>query len=371
MSLRRRIVDFAIGFVCRRPKIGRIPETATSIFVLRNNDLGDVLTTTPLFEALRMRYPSARITAGVGEWSKPILENNPFVDAVITMNAPWHNKAVAKHPANSLAGVREALRFIRGSPEVERLRQESPAIGIDVLGSPQGALLLNRSGAGFRLGAAGYAGGTAGYDAWVEYSPVKPVAAMALEFATLLKPGAVPEARPQIFLSDAERRRSADWWASAGGTDRLKIVVQPGAGLPEKAWPKGDYARLVEQLQSLPHEPVTALIGSAGDRSLVEAIKGNHPGVHCLAGLLSLRESFAIIAGADLVICNSSMSMHVAAAFKKPCLVLLGESYADAGSHCRQWGYAETVCLGRGPARSRLATPQEAFAEACALMQPR
>ncbi len=35
------------------------PASPRSIFVLRNNDLGDLLVVTPLFEALRRRIPEA------------------------------------------------------------------------------------------------------------------------------------------------------------------------------------------------------------------------------------------------------------------------------------------------------------------------
>jgi hypothetical protein len=49
------------------------PENPDSIFVLRNNDIGDLLVVTPLFEALRRRFPRVRIVAGIGDWNRPVL----------------------------------------------------------------------------------------------------------------------------------------------------------------------------------------------------------------------------------------------------------------------------------------------------------
>jgi heptosyltransferase-2 len=85
------------------------------------------------------------------------------------------------------------------------------------------------------------------------------------------------------------------------------------------------------------------------------------PGAHNFAGHLSLRETFALVAAADLVICNSSMLMHAAAAFDRPTFVLLGESFASTRQHDAQWGYPGTCwSLGKEPGgRSRLFTAAE------------
>ena len=86
-----------------------------SIFVLRNNDLGDVLCSTPLFAALRQWFPAARIAAGVGRWAEPILSHNPNVDEVLLTDAPWYNKFV---PDRSILA---ALRYITQSDQVREL----------------------------------------------------------------------------------------------------------------------------------------------------------------------------------------------------------------------------------------------------------
>ena len=55
----------------------------------------------------------------------------------------------------------------------------------------------------------------------------------------------------------------------------------------------------------------------------------------------------AIIAHADIVICNTTMFMHVAAAFKVPTLVMLGPWYDSAKLHHAQWGHPGCTILGR------------------------
>ena len=117
-----------------------------SIFVLRNNDLGDVLVTTPLLHGLRKAFPSSKIAIGVGDWAKTLLENNPDIDQIYSINAPWHNKQNCRYPANSLRTFLEGLLYVLCSSEVRGLRKEGFSHGIDVLGSRQGSWLLVRAG---------------------------------------------------------------------------------------------------------------------------------------------------------------------------------------------------------------------------------
>jgi heptosyltransferase-2 len=80
------------------------PPEPRSIFVLRNNDVGDLLVVTPLFDALRRRFPDARIAAGVGAWNLDVLRGNPHLSEVLPVNAPWFNKYRRRQgPARRLA----------------------------------------------------------------------------------------------------------------------------------------------------------------------------------------------------------------------------------------------------------------------------
>jgi heptosyltransferase-2 len=306
------------------------PERPRAILVLRNNDIGDLIVVTPLFEALRRRYPDARIAAGIGDWNRAVLANNPFVDDILPVNAPWHNKAIA--PQSPLAASRYLLR----SPEVAQLRAARFDIGIDVLGSPWGSLLLMRAGIPWRLGVRGYAGGHSGVQQHVEFDPRVQVGAAALRFAQLLG-GTAVENRPRIYLTADEQHRAELRWKAAqpAGLAR-RVVIGPGGGLVEKCWPAARYAALTQHLGADPSLQVT-LVGGSNETALGAMVAGGAK-VQNLAGQTSLRELFALVSRADLVICNSSMLMHAAVAFGKPAIVLLGEAMPPAAEHAALWG---------------------------------
>jgi lipopolysaccharide heptosyltransferase III len=59
---------------------------AQNILLIATRHIGDVLLTTPLLRSLRFAYPDARIDALVYRWTAGILDGNPDVNRLITVN---------------------------------------------------------------------------------------------------------------------------------------------------------------------------------------------------------------------------------------------------------------------------------------------
>jgi len=315
------------------------PQQPETIFILRNNDIGDLLVVTPLFEALKKKFPNAKLLVGIGHWNREVLIANPHVARIVELNAPWHNNFTANQ------GLSSALQYIYQSAEVKAVREAMADVGIDVLGSGFGSLLMMKAQIPYRLGVRGYAGGNSAAQRCVLYRGDEHVGRQALRFAELLGCTDLPENRPQIFLDRPPEPHGA-------------IVIAPGAGLPEKSWPIEYFCELARLL----NDCNITVIGSRNDALLASRILNKNPNARDLTGRLSLREAFAMIGGAKLVISNSSMAMHAAAAFRRPTVVVLGQVFESAAAHHQQWGYPETVVLGRNENRDQIFTPEEVAA---------
>ncbi len=353
-SWKRRFADAIVLLVNQiNNNCKSFPENPKSIFVLRNNDLGDLLVITPLFEALRRRFPYAHIVAGVGGWNVDVLKLNPYISKIMPVNAPWHNKFIARQ------SWWDAIKYIAFSPESEELAKHRFDIGIDVLGSYFGSLLMIRVGIPYRLGVRGYAGGHTATQKYVEFNPWEHVGRSGLRFAELLNATELPGCKPQIFLSASELEAGEQRWLPR--VERSKrVVIGPGGGFPTKCWPLENYISLVKMLTAI--SPIEVIIvGGKQDREAGEQLAAQQQ-VRNLAGELTLRETFALVASADLAICNSSVLMHAAAAFSIPTVVLLGECFESAKQHKAQWGY-EGIChiLGKENDRKEIYTPTDAI----------
>ena len=84
------------------------------ILVIRRDNIGDLVCTTPLLAALRARYPQAHLATLVNSYNAAVLEGNPHVDAV-------HSYTKLKHraPGESRIGILAARLAL-----LARLRRE-------------------------------------------------------------------------------------------------------------------------------------------------------------------------------------------------------------------------------------------------------
>lgn len=358
MSWKRTLVNGVLGCVAAAAAPRHLPfDPPATVFVLRNNDLGDVLTVTPLFDALKRLWPQTRVVAGVGDWARSLLGSNPHVDEILPLNAPWHNHVCARHPPNSLPGLVAALCYIGFSPECHALRRHRCEVGVDVLGSPPGALLLLRAGIPRRVGVRGYAGGDRGCTDSVAYSENEYVGRSALRQAALLglPENRWPALRPQVFLSREELAAAEAAWQGTAPAQRLLVGL--GGGYPAKCWPPAHVREVLEMLTQRETWRIL-LVGGPGDHAAGADLARGLPGVQNLAGSVNLRDTLALAATTGRVLCNSSFVMHAAAAFDQPTVVTLGSAYPSARAHAMQWSCnPQARILGPEPEQPTLSSP--------------
>ena len=314
-----------------------------SFFILRNNDLGDVLVATPLLKGLKELLPDSSVSIGVGNWAKPLLTNNPHIDEVISCNAPWHNKQICRYPANSPKTFLEGLLYVLFSKESRYISSKMFTHGIDILGSRQGSWLMRRSKIPNRFGVKGYAGGERWCTKFIDFVEDRKVAEATLEFLKLLNAEVDIDPRPSIFLTENETTDAeASWGERSSSTKR--IVLAPGGGFPEKCWGDHNFTRLANLLLENKNYQL-CIIGSEEDRNRI--FSNNYNQFTNLCGDLNLRQSAAMVSLSDFVISNSSLCMHLAGAFKIPALTLLGKWYDSSELHQKQWGYPESTIKGK------------------------
>ena len=321
----------------------KIKQGKKNFFVLRNNDLGDVLVTTPLLEGLKNGFPESRVSIGLGDWAMPLLENNPHVDEIIACNAPWHNKQNCRYPANSPKTFLEGLKYVLFSKESRFIADKQFTHGIDMLGSRQGSWLMRRAKIENRYGVKGYAGGERWCTKYINFKEDRKIGKAGLQFLKLLNAKEEIDPRPSIFLTKKEKSEAEISWGQKS-TNTNRIIIAPGGGFPEKCWGDQNFTQLTELLLKNRNYQL-CIIGSKEDKNRISL--NNATQVINLCGLLSLRQSAAMVSLADYVICNTSLCMHLAGAFKIPSLTLLGEWYDSTELHQKQWGYPESTVKGK------------------------
>jgi len=297
------------------------------ILVIRRDNIGDLVCTTPLLAGLRERYPDGHIAALVNTYNRAVLEGNPDVDAVYAYEKGKHRGA----GRSILSVYADRLRLIL----VLRREQFDYAI----LATPGFAALSLRLarlvGARHVLGYADPGGTHSRLDIALPYDSGSRAHEVEQVFG-LLKALGINRAPPaaRVFPDPALRGEPAQALSRMGGGTPV-VGVHVSARRKNQQWPAEKFAALIRAVAER-HGARTLLLWAPG-----EADNPTHPGdddkarivVECCRDLPLLpwptRELPRLIAAlslCDYAICIDGGAMHLAAGLQKPILCFFGDS---------------------------------------------
>lgn len=306
------------------------------ILVIRRDNIGDLLCTTPTIAALRRRYPRAHIAVLVNSYNAPVLANNPDIDKVYAYTK-------AKHSAGlTLAAWWQEWRVYR------HLRRERFDLIIHANPSfhERTAKLVRYLAGKYQLGVSDNPHDKT-FNIAVPPQNVSGTHHVERVFS-LLRPLGILESPGPLVL----RNPAVDSNLLADRKDPV-VALHISSRKPCNRWPLAKFVKLIEALPPDWKVEVFWAPGSANDRK--------HPGddenaqklrelcgdnVHLVA-TTSLAELIAGLVHADCVVCADGGAMHVAAALGKPLVALFG--CTDPASW-GPWQVAHRLHLGHGDA---------------------
>lgn len=285
-----------------------LPE-APRILITRTDRIGDLVLTTPLFKALREKFPKAHIAALIFLEHREIVQENPYLDEVILYDK--------KGSERGLAGQ---FRFSR------ELRRKKFDMVIHAHGTNRMHMAAWLAGIPVRRGYTRRA-------AWTLTHPhpynKKEGKKQETEYLfELLEPLGI--ARPREIKTFfpvpncVERSLENLLMFHKVKTDLPWIVLNPSASDITKMWPAERFAELVTRLQK-ESPKIFITIGTSQDRATIEKLKKNtRIPVLDLSGKLSLGMLGALLKRAALLISNDSGPVHIAAAVGTPVVSIFG-----------------------------------------------
>lgn len=352
-----RLLDWALGEPGFRPPGNVLPKNGRLV-VFRLGHLGDMLHLLPVIDSIKNQRPDLRLELLTGPWNAPLASQYAAFDAV-----HYFAPDVEQFHRGDRRGVmptrkeREWIRRIRGTgvdtvfaPSVPHFCElavmiglkpscyvgcEWPIADVPVQGEKRFRTFESRR---YEL------------DAVADFLPCLGLSREPL--------------RLRFRVAEPSSARVSDLLKEAGLAGRRFMVAFPGAGWRGKCWPCD---RFSAALDAIARETGTAIVlgGSAGERALCEKVRSSmkQPALNT-AGLLALDESAALIERAEVVLCNDSAPMHIAAALDRPTVSLWGptfpEKWAPRGaqhrviraegqcSGCVYW-HPRARCMGQPP----------------------
>jgi heptosyltransferase III len=333
------------------------------ILVVRRDNIGDLVCTTPLFSALRRQFPQGWLGALVNSYNAAVLDRNPDLDAVLAYTKLKH-----------LAGGQSALAaFASRLAMLWRLRRSR--LDAVVLATPDFVPRLARLARWLApQKVVGFSDGSRAAQRLLDWS--LPVARMQglheveRVFSLAGHFGIDGKAPPLRLTPDQDLVLKAA--SQFAGQPRRKVAVHITARRPKQRWPAERFAQLIEILH-VRHNASVMLVWFSGPpddprhpgdnekaSDIQRLLAGKAPLVPY--GTAQLPELVGALAACDVVITPDGGALHLAAGLGKPIVALFGDSDPV---RWRPWGVPQRVVQppSRDVADLSAAEVADAFAE--------
>ncbi len=300
-------------------------QPARRVLLVRLDNLGDVLLTTPAFHAVKAALPHASLTLLASHIGAQAAALNPDIDDVLVYSAPWMDPW-QKMPQDS-------EREQRMIAEIKARNFDGAIIFTSFRQSPlPSAYLCYLADIPLRVAASIDGPGSLLTTRHKHPETIIHEVEHNLNLVRVL--GMDTDERDLVLVvPEAAKRDIANLFATYTGgtyaapqTRRPLVVVHPGCTMPARTYPWEMYVEvidlLVEQLGAF-----VLVTGAQDEQELVNTILGqvrakNKHATRAMAGTLAFPALCALIQAANLTITNNTGPMHIAAAVKTPVVAL-------------------------------------------------
>ena len=318
-TLKRRIVSLADGVgerILRKRSEGCSGEVK-SILLIRLDNLGDVLLTTPAVRSLRQRFPHARITMVVKEWALEAVKNNPHIDHIIIFNPFW---TIPKGERTKTAGVAGIYRLVR------RLRRERFDLAIDFKGDFRNILIAYLLGAKRRI-SYGIRGGGFLLTDIVPYQ--QGIHEIDKNLRLLVPLGINSDgSHMELYLNSGDVTK-AEQIIGQEGIDlrRRTLALHHGGASHYKRWGMEKFIILARRLTKDNYTNVL-IFGGPYEGKPFRSGEKPEKGIFLMPDM-TICQMAAAFQRCDLLVCNDSGPMHVGIAVGTPTVAIFGPTFAN------------------------------------------
>ena len=305
-------------------------QTVKKVLLVRLDNLGDVLLTTPAFHAVKVALPHASLTLLASHVGAQVAALNPDIDDVIVYPAPWMDPW-RKMPQDS---EREQQMIA----EIKAQHFDGAIIFTSYHQSPlPSAYLCYLADIPLRVAASVDGPGSLLTTRHKYPDTIIHEVEHNLDLVRVL--GMDTDERDLVLTVPADAKRDIAQLLKiyVGEARRLLVVVHPGCTMPARTYPWEMYVEvinlLIEQLGAF-----VIVTGAHDEKPLVEQIleqvrPENRSATLPMAGTLPFPMFCALIQAADLTITNNTGPMHISAAVKTPVIALFALTNPP-----EQWG---------------------------------
>ncbi|MFI8417855.1 glycosyltransferase family 9 protein [Serratia sp. NPDC078593] len=297
-----------------------------NILIIRRDNIGDLVCTTPLIEGVKIAYPDAKLYLLINKISADVIKNNPHIEHVFV-----YKKVKHKTKKETTLGVyfERLIIFLK----LRKIRFD-----VAILANPEpckySLRLAKMAGAKYIIGADLGAPGMT--------QPFKPgdfrgthQVERTFSYLSALTKRQIPIPPVRVYLTAQEQQLAQQRiQARLPGAKRI-CAVHISSRIANRRWPLERYAEIIRRLTHNPAQsvlvfwspPGTLAPDDIGDQKRAEQLLAQCQSERvALYPTASVRELLAAFDLCDWVLCSDGGQMHLAAALNKHQVVFFGDT---------------------------------------------
>lgn len=298
-----------------------------NILIIRRDNIGDLVCTTPLIEGAKTVFPDANIYLLINSVSQDVVKNNPHIEHTFIYRK-------AKHVAGKLAKLGVYFDRLKMFLKLRRIRFDAA-----ILANPQpckySVRLAKMAGAQHIIGA-----DTGDRAITVPFSRAdfrgEHQVELTFSYLSAISDRQPPIPEVRIWLSDGERQQALSRIESLHPGERPGLAVHISSRSAKRRWPLERYVEIIRRyLQENSHGSVLIFWspqGTLAPDDIGDLHRAEQVHAACLSSRVSLyptssiRELVAAYECCERVLCSDGGQMHLAAAVNKKQVVLFGDT---------------------------------------------
>lgn len=324
------------------------------ILIIRRDNIGDLVCTTPAFAALRKHYPNAQIGGLVNSYNAEVLRGNPNVDKVFVYQKLKHAGSLSNRIKALVERFKLIIQLRRWQPEVTILAKSS----------------YDRHGLNFArlIGAKNIIGFVP--DDLSQAKGLPDIRLKTPEFTAVHEVEAINHLLGPLGINDALGPLQIFPYAAAVEkltkhlpAEKHRIALHISAREPERRWGNDNFIAIIQQLLQTKQDIQILLLWSPG-----KADDPHHPGDdEAAAGLIravqsdrlipmpteNLTELIAALSRCDLFIGADGGAMHLAVGLNKKVIALF-ERLPSKLNHWYPWQVTRRIVHSQHSASAKI-----------------
>jgi len=297
-----------------------------NILIIRRDNIGDLVCTTPLIEGVKTAYPDANVYLLINTVSHDVVKNNPHITRTFVYRK-------AKHASGKVAMLRVYFARLKMFLQLRRIHFDAAILANPVpckyslrLARMAGVQHIIGADTGNKAITIPFRGADFFGDHQVEH---------AFSYLSAITDRQIKIPSVRIWLTDQERQQATQRMNELQPDKKVGLAVHISSRSAKRRWPLERYVETIQRYLQENSGSVmifwspqgTLAPDDVGDQHRAEQVLAacQSPRVS-LYPTASVRELVAAYERCELVLCSDGGQMHLAAAMNKKQVVLFGDT---------------------------------------------